>query len=443
MVVMTDLMSRPILRVPRVEARPERPVALVAAVGAAAAAAGGLAICVAIAIAGWFAADTGGLSQAMSVGALGWLLGNGSGLSGGGLDVGAVPLGFTILCALALYRFGRWAASTSKADSRLAVGLAALAMSATYAAVGAAVSSVVSVDGVHATLPRAVGACAALGLVFGGAGLLRGSGLGGQLLARLPEEVRAAVLGGLGGALAMVLVASLVLALSLAAHFSTAVTLAEGMHAGLVGGIIFALVGALLVPNAVLCAGSFVAGPGFAVGAGTQVAPSGIHVGLLPDFPILAAIPTRADSWWLPALIVVPVLAGVVCGLLAVRRYPVFGIDRAALRGALAGLVGGLLFGASMVAATGSVGGGRLAHVGPDVLGTLAVSTLALTLGGVVGAVASRLLGGLRLGRRRSAPDDESDESDIPVRSFIKNGAGADDEATQLIALPNDPNRDA
>ena len=37
----------------------------------------------------------------------------------------------------------------------------------------------------------------------------------------------------------------------------------------LAGSLILALVGAALVPNAVLCAGAFVAGPGFAVGTGT------------------------------------------------------------------------------------------------------------------------------------------------------------------------------
>lgn len=406
MVTMTDLLSRPILRVPQARARQKRPVVLVGAIGAAAVAVGGLMVCVAISIAGWFAADTGDLAQAMSVGTLGWLLGNGSGLTGGDVQVGAVPLGFTMLCALALYRCGRWAASTSQADSSVTVGLAAILMATTYAAVGVLVASIVSVDKVHATPARAAIAGAALGLVFGGAGLLRGSGLGGPLVARLPEEARAAVLGGVGGALVLVAVASLVLMFSLAAHFSTAVTLAEGMHAGLVGGVILALVGALLVPNAVLCAGSFIAGPGFAVGVGTQVSPSGVHLGLLPDVPLLAAIPTAANGWWVPALIVLPVLAGGMCGVLAVRRFPVFGVDRAALRGALAGLVGGLLFGASTVAATGSFGPGRLAQVGPDVLGTLMVCALAFTLGGGSGAVASRLLAGVLRGGRRPPSDD-------------------------------------
>ena len=68
------------------------------------------------------------------------------------------------------------------------------------------------------------------------------------------------------------------------------------------------------------------------------------------------------------------------------------------------------------VLATGSFGPGRLHHVGPDVLGTTAVSVVAFVLGGTFAAVASRLLGGLLrrrsqvrgAGRRRGDPADQA-----------------------------------
>ena len=88
MVAMTDLLSRPILRVPQAAAGPDRPVALVGAVGAAGVALSGLVFCLAVSAAGWFAADSGSFGQAMRVGTLAWLVGNGSGLSGGGTSVG-------------------------------------------------------------------------------------------------------------------------------------------------------------------------------------------------------------------------------------------------------------------------------------------------------------------------------------------------------------------
>ncbi len=271
------------------------------------------------------------------------------------------------------------------------------------------------VDGARPLLWRAVAAGVVVPLVFGGAGLLSGANLLRPIHDRLPEEARAALIGGVAGVLVMLAVGALLVVSSLVAHFGTALTLAEGMHAGLVGGAIFALVGVTLVPNAVLCAAAFAAGPGFAVGQGTQVSPSGVRVGLLPDFPLLAALPSSAGAWWLPGLIVLPVIAGGAAGFIAVRRYPVFGIDRAALRGALAGLVGGLSFGLMTGLATGSFAPGRLSHVGPDVVGTTAVSVVAFVLGGTFAAVASRLLGG-RLHRRTAAADPVDDEATQPIR---------------------------
>jgi hypothetical protein len=415
MVAMTDVLSRPILRVPQATARPDRPAWLLAAVGAAAVALGGLVLCLAAGAAGWFAADTGTFGQAMRVGTLAWLVGNGSGLSGGGVTLGAIPLGFVLVAGLALYRTGRWAASTSRVTSRYDVGLAILALSVGYAAPGTLAAVVVDVNGAQPALWRTVAAFVLESVVFGGAGVLKGADVVRPLLERLPEEARAALLGGATGVLAMVAVGAVLLTGSLVAHFGTALRLAEGMHAGLVGGVIFALIGAALVPNAVLCAAAFATGSGFAVGTGTQVSPSGVRVGLLPDFPLLAALPSSADAWWVTGLIVLPVVAGALAGLVAVRRYPAFGLDRAALRGACAGVLGGLAFGLLTGLATGSFGPGRLHQVGPDVVGTTAVSVVAFALGGTFAAVASRLLGGL-LRRRTASPDPVDDEVTQPIR---------------------------
>lgn len=401
MVAMTDLLSRPILRVTSPVVQPDRPVVLVAAVGSAAVALGGLLVFVAVSVAGWFAASSGSMGDAIRVGALGWLVGNGSGLGGGGVSVHAVPLGFLLLFGCALYRIARWSGATSRMPSRWYVALAALTMGAVYGAIGTVTALVAPLDGVQAPLTRTAAAFVAVGTGFGGVGLLRGTGTGEVLTARLPEEARAALLGGFGGVLTLLGFSAAVLAGSLVVHFSTAVTLTEGARSGVVGSVILALVGAALVPNAVLCAGAFVAGPGFVLGTGTQVSPSGVRLGLLPDVPLLAALPTGADAWWLPALIVLPVVAGMAAGLLAVRRYPVYALDQAALRGALAGLAGGVAFGLLTVLATGSVGPGRLQHVGPDVLATTAVCVVAFVLGGAVAAASRRALTGV-LGRSRS-----------------------------------------
>lgn len=431
---MTDLLSRPILRVTSPEEAPRRPIVLVAALGSAAVAVSGLLLFMAVAIAGWFAADSATVGSAMRVGALGWLVGNGSGVTGGGLSVHAVPLGFTLVFGYALYRVGAWASATCRASTLRYVALAGIAMAGVYAAVCVVTALVARVDGVHAPLGRTLAASLIVAAVSGGAGLLRGSGTGADLFRRLPEEARAAVVGGIGGLLVMLAVGAVTVAASLAAHLSTAHRLADGTGSGVVGTVILALVGAALVPNAVLCAGAFVAGPGFAVGSGTQVSPSGVRLGLLPDFPLLAALPTTADAWWLPALVVVPVLAGAAAGLLALRRHPVAAIGSAVLRGALAGLVGGATFGLLTVLATGSVGAGRLRHIGPDVLATTAVCAVAFVLGGVLAAASRWTLSGV--GRRIRFRVPGRQDGTAPGGEAGTSPAVSEDEVTQPIQLP-------
>lgn len=390
---MTDLLSRPLLRVPTQAPTKRRPTLLVAVLASGAVAVGGLLLCLGIASAGWFAADTGTFSQGLRVGALAWLVVHGSGLDGTGWTVGLVPLGLWLVAALALGRTARWvAADPSTTRPRRAFGVVAL-MTLTYTAVGVAVALLASVDGIRAPLPRAVGAIAVTALLSTGVGVLRGSGQGARLAERLPVWVRGSMRGGAAGVLVMVLAGALLFLASILVHVSIALRLAEGLEAGVVGGSILALVCAALVPNAALWAGSFAAGPGFTVGAGSHVAPSGTHVGLMPDVPLLAAVPQATGAWWMTALIAVPVLAGALAGLVSTRRHPVFGVDAAAVRGAAAGLLGGAAFGLLTAASGGAAGPGRLAHVGPDVLATTAICAIAGLLGGAVGAATGRLVG--------------------------------------------------
>lgn len=397
---MTDLLSRPVLRVPHEAPEPDRPLALLALLGAAAVAGAGLLICLALASAGWFAADLGTYRQALGIGALGWLVANGAGLTGGGVAVGAAPLGATAAAAYALFRVGRWTVSSPGRLPLRRLGLPLAVLALGYGAAGALVSAVTNVGGVHAPLIRSAVACTGLGLVFGGLGLLRGSGLDRAAWWRLPVEARAIISGAAVGVLAMLGLSALLLTVSLLTHLSTAMTLAGGLSAGLVGGLIIGLVGLACVPNAVLWSGAFIAGPGFSVGTVAHVSPTAVHVGLLPDFPLLAALPGHAGHWWAQGLVVLPIVVGAGAGLTAVRVRRGLTVDRAALLGALAGLCGGVAFGLLTALATGGIGAGRLSRLGPDVLATTSVSGVALLVGGA-GAAA----GWSWLSRSRRTPD--------------------------------------
>jgi hypothetical protein len=93
---MTDLASRPLLRVEPGAPAPERPSPLPSVVAALGAAAAGLVVCLACAVAGWFSADTGSFSAAVRAGALTWLMSNGAGLHTPAAAITLVPLGATV-----------------------------------------------------------------------------------------------------------------------------------------------------------------------------------------------------------------------------------------------------------------------------------------------------------------------------------------------------------
>jgi hypothetical protein len=264
---------------------------------------------------------------------------------------------------------------------------------------------------VHADLLRLAVTSVLLGGVFGGAGLLRGAGLAPRLGNRLPEEVRAAVVGAAAGVCVMLLAAALLVGASLSQHFSTASTLAGALHAGSVGGVVMAVVGALTVPNAVLCAGAYIAGPGFALGTGTTVAPAGVTLGALPSSPLLAAVPQGGGGRWVETLVALPVLAGAVAGATGLRRCPVRGVGAAAARGGLAGLAFGVAFGSLTWLATGAVGPGRMQHIGPDVLGTTAMCVAGGILGGAVAACCVQVTSGWWLHPPATATSDPDEPS--------------------------------
>jgi len=398
---MTDVLSRPMLRVSPSEPVDRRPLALSCVIALVWTAAVGLVGCITVAVAVWFSGGAGSFGSAVRTGAFAWLTGNGSGLvvgSGtGAVSLTAIPLGLTVLWGLLLYRGGRWAGAHAQAASWRDVAAGGTTLVLGYAGLGAAVALLSATESAHVDVVRAAVGCGLVALLLGGAGILRGTGPGVEVWGVLPEPARAVVLGALAAVAMLVAAGALTLTVSLLVHFDEVVTLAEGAGAGTLGGLVLALFCAALVPNAALCAGAFVAGPGFALGTGTVVAPGDVQLGAMPGFPLLGALPQGDGSaWWLSVLVVVPVFAGALAGLVATRLYPVYRPDLAAAYGAGSGLLGGMAFGLLTGLAGGSVGPGRMQDVGPDMWPTVLVCALAGLLGGAVTAAAMRWVGQAR-----------------------------------------------
>ena len=76
-------------------------------------------------------------------------------------------------------------------------------------------------------------------------------------------------------------------------NFDQVKTLSVALQPGIFGGALLLLLNILYLPNAAMALASYVAGSGFAVGAGTLISPWWLHSDQLPVFPLLGILPTH------------------------------------------------------------------------------------------------------------------------------------------------------
>lgn len=396
---MTNLLDPPLRtsRAAETGEAPPRPLALTSAVAGLGASLGVLAACWVVGLIGWFASDEGthgDTKDALRVGTDSWLLGHGSNLhlAAGGVTttITAMPLGLTLLCLYVAHRLGAWAVRTSAVDDLRGLLLGGVVMSGVYGLV-ALVSSVLAATPVaEPGLLGAFGGGFLVAAVGGGSGMLRAGRSSVDWASRVPEAVRAVAFGALATVLLLTTAAAVLLTIALALDFGTAANVLSRLHVDTAGGLLYTVVVAAVAPNAVLLTGSYLLGPGFAVGTGTLVSPGAVVLGPVPAFPLLAALPAPGTPpGWLSGLVAAPVLAAVAAVVLVQRRYPTFSWESGALRGLLSGLAAGVLTTALVGLAGGAVGPGRMSDVGAGLLDVLVSATVAMGVGGLVSGVAA------------------------------------------------------
>lgn len=198
--------------------------------------------------------------------------------------------------------------------------------------------------------------------------------------------VSAAFRAGLGSVAILLTGAAVAVAALLVLRFAELIRLYEALHTEVLGGIALTLAQLAILPNLVIWAAAWFVGPGFALGAGSQVSPLGTEVGPVPAIPVLGAVPTGDPPFGL-AGVLLPVVAGFLAGVAvrpalarALGRIPVLAGLGVALGG---GAIGGLVLGVLAAASGGSAGPGRLAEVGPDpvLVGLVAAGELAIAIG--------------------------------------------------------------
>jgi hypothetical protein len=234
--------------------------------------------------------------------------------------------------------------------------------------------------------------CAVVAGAAAGIGLVRPCGLLPAALYRAPGWVLPGVLAGLWG-LAVLLTAG-VATVSIAATVSAPdVIRTLGPDVSSAFGLIVLSIGYL--PNATIAGLSWLAGPGFSIGA-LSASPFAVHAAPVPAVPLLAALPPGPpQSWWV-AVVAVPLLAGAAVGRRCApgRELP----ERLQVLGAAGGTIalGGVVL--------GLLAGGRLGSAAFDPVDIPAGPLAAALLG-------ATLLGGcatIVLSPRRARLEDDS-----------------------------------
>ena len=333
------------------------------------AAALGVAIALVLGVSSWalapHSAETGPDTPArLSV--MAWLAAHHTPIDLSAGTLGLTPLGLLLLPGVLCYAAGRQLTRALRPADLGAAGRIIGLFALTYGVVVAITAGVSAGPGLRPHPMAGWLAATVLAFLAGGWGLLRSSGLQGELADRLPFALRQTLTGALAGLLTLVAFGAVVLALLLALAFPEALDMTRALDADLLGSVLLAVLGLALLPNLVLWVLSFTTGVGFSLGVGSSVGPQGVEYGALPVLPPLAAVPPEGGlPGWAMLVLAVPMLAGVVAGLVVHRRLPGRPAEVVAGSAATSGVLAGLSLGLLAWLSSGPAGAERLSVVGP------------------------------------------------------------------------------
>jgi Family of unknown function (DUF6350) len=384
------------------------------------AAGAGLAVVTTLVVIGWIAAPHPGLALlgVLRTAAVLWLAGHHVAVQVSGAGrIGMLPLGLTVLPGALLWRAGRSLVRSHPGTGARRVLAVAAAVAVPYALL-AGVLALISRSGLAAaSVPQALLAGLLVAFVAAGFGAARAQAPWTQLGAMMSPRTRSVVAGTTGSLVILAAAGAMATALALASDVHKFSAVYQLLDPGVVGTGLLLLAQLAYLPNAVLWAIAYMLGPGFAVGVGTVVAPTGSAVGALPAFPLLAALPVGAHGagpGWLAALMLaIPYLAGVAGGLLAVRAAPVIAPEAAAIHGFCCGLASGAILGVAAAFAGGPLGDGRLSAVGPSAWQVALVAALEV---GIAAAVTAGTVSWWRL--RAARPDQPAPGQPAGYRGY-------------------------
>lgn len=344
----------------------------------------GVAVLTTLTLVGWIASPKGslgpGLPGVFRTAAQLWLAAHHAGFAIPGGSVGLLPLGLTVLPAFLLYRAGIWMARDADLRLRLPARLpknspkdeanarrraqlvlvaqAGVSLAAPYALLAGGIALVTRNEITQPFLGDVLVSHLVLAFLAGSLATARTIGPWRSMLRLLPERLRSVVVSSAAALGIMLLAGALMVLGAVVVNFGQVQELSGILSPGFVGGLLLLLVQGLYLINAVIWGMAYIAGPGFAVGTGTLVAPTGVQLGTVPSLPILGALPeTGPTPAWVMAVIALPFAAGAVAGILGVRIAPSPSYEGAPLWGFVCGLVTGAAAGGLAALSGGPLGG--------------------------------------------------------------------------------------
>jgi hypothetical protein len=420
-----------------------RPLVITGAIAAAAVAATGVALLTTLVAIGWITAPHAGLGNGLP-GVLRtaitiWLAAHhvgftlhsvglhGASLPGAG-RIGMLPLGLLFIPGALLWRAGRWVVRSGEVVRLRHVGYAALALAVPYALLSGALALAARSSLAAPSLLQAVIEPFLVAVVAGGLGGAHALAPWPRLIRLIPVRSRSVTMGTLVTLALLVTAGAVLSGGSLAAHLGQVRMLTDKLSPGPIGALLLLLVQTAYIPNAVIWAIAFCLGPGFAFGVGTIVAPTGAAIGVLPSFPMLAALPSGHVPGWLSlAVLAVPYLAAAAGGVLTVRIMPTPVLEAAPAWGFASGAVAGAVVGLLAAFSGGPLGDGRLSSVGPSgwQVGVVAILEMGVTSAVTAGTANWWMLrrepeAGFRFGNLFAVqPDTPAPDHEPPSASVI------------------------
>ncbi len=331
--------------------------------------------------------------------AAGWLLSHGVPLQTPTDRITLVPLALAALVAWRLTRAGVHASRATGGHRgrsvRRAMGAGA-AVAVVYAGLGAGVAALARTADLTVTPQRAGVTMGLFAGVAAIAGAIGHSRAGRVLARRAPSMVSGALRTGVVAAAFIVAAGAAAAGVALAIRGGDAADMLGSYRAGVLGQAGITALCLVYLPNLAVWGAAYLLGPGFTVGADTLVSPGEVLLGPVPALPILAGLPSAPLAGAGPALLGIPLVAGMFAGSLLARRSGTVGW--ASLIGAaiLAGPVAGAVMQLASFAAAGALGSGRLAVMGSVDWRISLFATVVVTVGAALGAAVSRTLSGPR-----------------------------------------------